>query len=47
MVLLRIFFDLRKSLKDFSAEQETVGVTLRLTAVFPKLHCALSPKKIG
>ena len=36
-----------KILIDRSAEQETVGMTLRMTKTFPKFDRALWPKKIG
>ena len=39
--------DLCKILNDRSAEQETVGMTLRMTTTFPKFQRALRPKKIG
>ena len=47
MILLRFVFGLRKILNDCSAEQHTVGATLRMTTIFPKLQRILSPKKIG
>ena len=47
MVFVRFIFGLPKSLNDYSAGQETVGATLRMTTVIPKLHRALSPKKTG
>ena len=47
MILLRFVLGLRKILNDCSSEQETVGVTLRMTTLFPKLQSALLPKKIG
>ena len=40
-------FSLYKILSDFSAVQETIGKTLRVTATFPNFQRALSPKKIG
>ena len=46
MVFLKFVFGLRKSLNDCSAGQETVRVTVRMTTVIPKLHRALSPKKL-
>ena len=45
MILLSFVFGLCKVLNDCSAEQETVGGTLRMTATFSKLQRALSPKK--
>ena len=36
-----------KILHDRSAEQETVGMTLRMTTTFPKFQRILWPKKIG
>ena len=47
MILLRFVFGLRKILNDCSAKQDTVGATLRMTTIFPKLQRALSPKKNG
>ena len=35
------------ALNDSSAEQETAGITLRMTTTFPKFQWALWPKKIG
>ena len=45
MILRSFVFGLCKILNDCSAEQETVGGTLRMTATFSKLQRALSPKK--
>ena len=47
IVFLRFVSGFRKTLNDCSAEQETVGVTLRMTKTFTKLQRALSPKKMG
>ena len=46
MVVLVCFQSL-KILNDRSAEQETAGMTLRITTPFPKFQRALWPKKIG
>ena len=40
-------FSLYKILSDFSAVQETIGKTLRVTATFPNFQRALWTKKIG
>ena len=40
-------FDLCKIINERLAEQETVGMMLRMTTTFPKFHWALWPKKIG
>ena len=47
MVFLRFVSALRKTLNDYSVEQETVGATLRMAKTFTKLQRALSPKKNG
>ena len=44
MVLLGFAFGLHKTLNERSAEQETVGMTLKMTPNFSKLQPALSPK---
>ena len=40
LVLLRFVFGLRKTLNDCSAEEETVGVTLKMTTTLPKFQRA-------
>ena len=46
MILDRFVFGLRKTLNGCSAEQETVGMTLRMTTTFSKFQGALSPKNL-
>ena len=45
MVLLRCVFSLSETLNDRSAEQETVGMILRMTTTFPKFQRAVLPQK--
>lgn len=39
-------FDLCKTLNDRSVEEETAGITLKMTTTFPKFQLPLFPKKI-
>ena len=45
MILLRFVFGFCKTLKDRSAEKETVGMTLRMMTTFPKFQWTISSKK--